>query len=280
MPRLGNNTYGKKDVRVTKIVRHADRHELVELSVDVELTGDFAATYLTGDNSNVVATDSMKNAVYVLALKHPLDSIEPFALALVRHFIDLYPQVATAAVHVRQNGWQRINLHNRPHPHAFVAAGNELRTCRAAGSRQDSAVAAGLLNLMVLKTTDSAFANFVRDDYTTLKDATDRILATSIDARWHYAHREVDYNASFTAVREALLETFAAHHSVSVQQTLYAMGEAAMARCAGLADIQITLPNKHRILVNLSPFGLENQNEVFVWTDEPYGNITGHITRS
>jgi urate oxidase len=274
--RLTANSYGKSDVRVTKVIRRADRHDLVELSVDVALEGDFDATYLTGDNSAVVATDSMKNTVYALARDHALESIESFGIDLARHFVSQYAQVRAARVEVRQHLWARIGAH----PHAFASAGNELRTCAVAASRSSTIVTAGLRDLLLLKTTDSAFAGFVRDEFTTLKETADRIFATSVTAAWRYASPDVDFNAAHASVRAALLETFASHVSLSVQQTLYAMGEAALAKCSQIGDIEITMPNKHRLLVNLAPLGRANDNEVFVWTDEPYGNIYGRIERS
>ena len=274
--RLTANSYGKSDVRVTKVIRRGDRHDLVELSVDVTLEGTFDATYLAGDNGNVVATDSMKNTVYVLAKDHALYSIESFAIDLAGHFLRTYAQVHTARVEVRQHLWGRIGTH----PHAFASAGNELRTCEVTARRNSLSVSGGLRDLLLLKTTDSAFTGFVRDEFTTLKETSDRIFATSVTATWRYASPDVDFNAAHESIRTALLDTFASHVSRSVQQTLYAMGEAALARCARIGNIDITMPNKHRLLVNLAPLGRANDNEIFVWTDEPYGNIHGRIERS
>lgn len=278
--RLVRDSYGKSDVRVTRVIRHGRQHELVEMSVDVELRGDFKDTYLIGDNRKIVATDSMKNTVYVFAKNHPLDSIESFAISLADHFTGTYRQVESATVRVRQSSWKRIKVKARPHPHAFISGGNELRTCSAERAGRRRIVSGGLTNLLVLKTTDSAFRDFVRDGYTTLKDADDRIFATSVTAEWNYTKPNGDFNAAFGTIRSALLETFARHKSLSVQQTLYAMGEAALKRCKAIRDIGIRMPNKHRILVDLKPFGLKNDNDVFVWTDEPYGNIFGYLERS
>ena len=278
--KLTHDFYGKSDVRVTRVIRRGRRHELVEMSVDVELTGDFAASYLDGDNRRVVATDSMKNTVYVLARQHKLDSIESFAATVVDHFVDTYDQVRGANVTVRMNNWKRIRVRGREHPHAFESGGAETRVCSVGREGREHVVSAGVLGLQVIKTTSSAFADFVRDEYTTLRDADDRIFATEVNAWWTYGKSRTDFNRCYDTIRAALVETFATHQSKAVQQTLYAMAQAALRRCRAAHDIGITLPNKHRLLVNLAPFDLPNDNDLFVWTDEPYGNIFGHVQRS
>lgn len=279
-PTIASSVYGKSAVRLTKVTRHADRHDLKELSVDVRLVGEaFEETYLTGDNRHVIATDSMKNTVYVLAKSHPLDSIESFAIALAEHFTHKYAQVVQALVDIREDRWHRIRVSGREHPHAFLAGSGEKRGCSVLGDRLGVRVGGQLHDLVVLKTTDSAFRGFVRDEFTTLPDADDRIFATSITARWNYEPPSADFNPCVQRLRQALLETFAEHKSLSVQQTLYAMGQAALAACPEIDDLQLTLPNKHRIPVNLAPFGLENRNEVFVPTDEPHGTISATLTR-
>lgn len=277
--KLAQNRYGKNDIRVTKVTRHKGHHELIEFSVDVMLTGKFAASYLDGDNSDVVATDSMKNTVYVLARKHRLENIESFAISLAEHFVNTYRQVRSAEINIRQACWQRIDVSGKPHRHSFVSGGSELRTCAALCTGTTTQISGGLTGLLVLKTTDSGFSGFVRDEYTTLPETTDRIFATMIAARWSYSRR-TDFNKASDSIRAALLETFATHRSDAVQQTLYAMGRAALRRCKAISDIELTLPNKHRVPVDLSPFKLDNRNEIFVWTDEPYGNIHGRVERS
>ncbi len=278
--RLVDDCYGKSDVRVTRVIRRGKRHELIEISVDVELRGDFKSTYLSGDNRMIIATDSMKNTVYVFAKKHPLDSIESFATALVNHFTRTYPQVHSATVRARQSSWKRIRVNGKRHPHAFISGGNELRTCAVTRAGKTLHVSGGVTNLLVLKTTDSAFKDFVGDKFTTLKDTDDRILSTSLTASWTYTKPAAHFNLAFDSIRRAFLETFATHRSLSVQQTLHVMGEAALRQCKTISDISIRMPNKHRLLVNLEPFDLENKNEVFVWTDEPYGDIFGYLKRS
>jgi len=271
---LTHNAYGKSQVRLTRVTRHADRHDLKELSVAIQLEGDFARSYLDGDNRQVIATDTMKNTVYVLAKTLGVTDIESFGLALARHFLQEYPQVTRAAIELDEQLWQRI------HPHAFVGGGGEMRSGVVTGTREACRVESGLSGLLVLKTADSAFAGFVRDRYTTLPETSDRIFATMVTAAWTYASKSADWDACHRLIRSTLLDAFAAHKSLGVQQTLFAMGEAALAACPHIDEIRLEMPNKHRILVNLQPFGLDNANEVFVATDEPFGLISGTVRRA
>lgn len=275
---LVDNAYGKLRVRLTKVQRHSDRHDLFEWSIDVRLTGDFAAAYTSGDNRQVVATDTMKNIVYALAADTTLTSPEAFALVLVRHFLT-YTQVEAATIAIRVDPWQRIKTSGRPHPHAFTGGCSGHRICTAESSRRGETVTAGIADLMLLKSTDSAFRDFHRDQYRTLPDADDRIFATSLITEWRYA-TTIDWDAAYAAIRESLLATFAGHKSLGVQHTLHAMGEAALAACPAVEEITLTMPNRHRILVNLQPLGRENANAVFVATDEPFGLISGTVRRT
>lgn len=277
---LTHNAYGKSQVRLTRVTRHPDRHDLKELSVGIQLQGDFADSYADGDNRKVVATDTMKNTVYVLAKTHGLADIESFGLVLARHFLQEYPQVASAAIELEEHDWQRIKVKGQAHPHAFRGGGSEKRTCTINGTRAGCRVESGITGMLVLKTTDSAFTDFVRDRYTTLPETTERIFATMVTAVWVYTSAVADWDACRHAIRSTLLDIFATHKSLGVQQTLYAMGEAALEACPSINEIRLEMPNKHRIPINLQPFGLENNNEVFVATDEPYGLISGTIRRS
>lgn len=278
---LESNAYGKSSVRLTKVMRGPERHEFIELSVDILLQGDFADSYLTGDNRKIIATDSMKNTVYVLAKENKFEAVEEFAALLARHFLATYSQVTSATVSISQAKWERITVDDRPHAHAFVQGGSERRTCRAKCERGSPEVdlTSGIEGLQVLKTTGSEFSDFVSDRYRTLKDAHDRIFATTIDAEWKCAAKENGFNDCFAAVRAAILKTFATHHSLAVQQTLSAMGEAALTVSPAIQRIELRLPNQHRIPFNLEPFGLKNENEIFVPTDEPFGVITGVVRR-
>lgn len=276
---LTHNAYGKAQVRLTKVTRHADRHDLMELTVAVQLEGAFDASYTQGDNSQIVATDTMKNVVYALAKDHALTDPESFGQALAAHFIENYAPVSCATVQLVEAPWQRIVVRGQEHPHAFFGNSSERRTCTVRQTRRDIRIEAGLEGLLLLKTTDSAFKGFLRDRYTTLPETDDRMFATRVTARWQYNAVRVDWNPCHAQIRQTLLETFADHHSLSVQQTLHAMGAAALAVCPQMEEISLTMPNQHRLLVNLKPFGLENRNEVFVATDEPHGLITGTLRR-
>ena len=269
---LAWNRYGKSSIRLVKVRRAADPHDIVDLTIDVSLEGAFEKVYTDGDNSACLATDTMKNTVYALAKDHPIDHIEAFASSLVEYFAQK-PGVSLARVHTAEHPWSRLDAH------AFMSAGSEEWTSVVERTGGRTSMTSGLRGLVVLKTTDSAFSGFPRDKYTTLPETRDRILATSITATWTYAGGFRDFGQR-SAVRTALLKTFASHKSESVQQTLYAMGEAALAACDGLVDIQLSMPNRHHLLVDLSPFGLANPNEIFVATEQPYGLIEARITRS
>ena len=278
MSDLSWNRYGKSRIRLVKVRRSRDPHELVDLTIDVQLEGAFEAVYVDGDNGPCLATDTMKNTVYALARQDPIDHVETFARRLADHFL-AQPAVSRVRISAVEQPWGRLSSGGHPHPHAFVQAGAEHWTCVVTRDTNASDVVAGLANLVVLKTTDSAFSGFPRDQFTTLPDTGDRIMATSITAAWSYRPETTDFSAR-AAVRRALVETFAAHQSHSVQHTLYAMGEAALAACADVTQITLTLPNRHHLLVDLEPFGLDNPNEIFVATDQPFGVIEATIRRS
>jgi urate oxidase len=266
------NRYGKSSVRLVKVRRSIDPHEIVDLTIDIALEGAFDTVYTHGDNSACVATDTMKNTVYAFARIEPLDHVETFAARLADHFSEK-AGVSQVRIQAAEHPWTRLGNH------AFAQAGGEEWTTVATQDGDRTSIVSGLRHLVVLKTTDSAFSGFPRDGYTTLPETRDRVLATSITAAWTYQDGFEEFGRR-AAVRQALLDTFAGHKSESVQQTLFAMGEAALAACDGIADIHLTLPNRHHLLVDLSPFGLDNPNEIFVATEEPYGLIEARIARS
>ncbi len=272
---LSWNRYGKASVRLVKVVRGPDAHQLVDLTIDVQLEGAFESVY-AGDNRACLPTDTMKNTVYALA-RQPFDSMEAFSLRLADHFA-AKPGVSSARITATEAPWTRLAVKGRPHPHAFARDGGERWTVVVTRDANGARVVSGLTDLIVLKSTDSAFAGFPRDEYTTLPEITDRLFATSITATWTYRSPAVDVGAR-ALVRSALLETFATHVSESVQHTLAAMGTAALAACPELVDITLTLPNRHHLLVDLRPFGLDNPNEIFVATEQPYGLIEATIRR-
>ncbi|MEN0109963.1 MAG: factor-independent urate hydroxylase [Planctomycetota bacterium] len=279
--RLAANRYGKHRVRVSKVRRpreraaKAERHEFVELSVDVELYGGCDAAFTDGDNTPVVATDTCKNTVYVLAKDDPIDSAESFAVTVAQHFVDRYDHVERCDVRVDERVWSRLNDSS----HGFTADGRATPTAAVRLDRgADPRVTAGVRGLLIAKTTESGFEDFHRDEFRTLADTDDRILATELTASWCYSG-EADYPFARAAVMDALTGAFLDHYSRSVQETLYKMGEAALAACAAAKRIELTMPNKHHILADLSPFDRPNENEVFVVTDEPFGFITAVVER-
>ena len=273
---LTHNSYGKSRVRLTHVTRQGERHELKELEISVQLEGDFAASYVSGDNRQIVATDSMKNTIYVLARKQGIRNIESFGQTLAQHFVQTYAQVAAATITLEEVSWQRF----QDHPHTFTGGSNEKRTSLVTLTRQSLRMESGLTELSLLKTTDSAFFGFVRDEFTTLCETTDRIFATLLSVHWLYAVPSADWDEIHRTARQALVKTFAHHRSLSVQETLHAMGQAVLDVCPEINEITLTMPNKHHLPVNLEPFGLDNPNVVFVPTDEPHGLITGTLSRS
>jgi urate oxidase len=266
------NRYGKSRVRLVRVRRSGQAaHDLIDLTIDVQLEGAFERVYVDGDNGPCIATDTMKNTVYALARQDPIDHVETFAMRLADHFI-AKPAVSRVRVSAIEHPWHRVA------PHAFVQPGGEQWTAVVTRDAGGADIVSGLANLVVLKTTDSSFSGFPRDGYTTLPETDDRILATSVTACWAYRSGATDF-AARDRVRKALVDTFAAHHSKSVQHTLHAMGEAALAASADLTSITLTMPNRHHLLVDLTPFGMDNPNEIFVATDQPFGLIEATITR-
>lgn len=273
MIRLGENSYGKNAVQLSKIIRHPDHHEFRQITVNVSLKGDFETAHTLGDNTKILPTDTQKNTVYVLAKDHFTSSIEAFALHLAEHFVHTQQQVSTATVAIAEAAWSRIT------PHAYISGGTEKRTTQIIYNAATTTVTSGITDLLILKTTDSGFEHFIKDHYTTLKETSDRIFATQCEASWIYKGAIKDYNVMFDNIRATLLGTFAGHNSLSVQQTLFAMGEAVLEAYPDVKEITLKMPNKHHILFNLEQFGMSNQNEVFIATDEPYGYITGTVIR-
>jgi urate oxidase len=279
-PTVHAQSYGKSDVRVSRITRDGARHSFIDLSVSIALDGDFSASYAAADQSLVVATDTMKNTVYILASRLGVRSMEQFAHSLAKHFVDRYSHVKKAKIDCVEVPWQRMAFADLTHDHAFVNGGCERYTCTCEMD-SDGAVAmsSGLFGLQVLKTTGSEFREFYRDEYTTLADADDRVFATAIRANWHCQDVNADWAKARQDIRSVLIDVFANVHSKSVQHTLYEMGKAAFAACLLIDEITIRLPNQHHLLANLTPFGLENPNEVFVPTSAPFGDISATIKR-
>jgi urate oxidase len=276
---LGDNQYGKAETRLVTVRRDGDVHHLTDLNVSIALSGDMAASHLSGDNSHVVPTDTQKNTVFAFAREAPVGEIEDFGQRLGRHFVDSFEHVSSARVTIERYEWARLTVDGEPHPHSFRRASDEKRTAMVTVAGERVWVVSGLTDLVVLKSTGSEFHGYHRDRYTTLPETTDRVLATAVTARWRHQRRDVDWAASFTAARDALLRAFATTHSLALQQTLYKMGEAVLTGQEEIAEIRLSLPNKHHFAVDLAPFGLDNPNEVFFAADRPYGLIEGTVRR-
>ena len=278
-----SNNYGKSRVRVVKVSRNEGKHDIREISVDVQLKGDFDRVHTHADNRKVLPTDTMKNTVYVLAKKHEFQSIEEFGMILAEHFLNNNPQVSETTITLYETPWKRIKItkngNHELHPFAFVHGGNERQVNTVHSTRSGHNIESGVNDLTILKTTDSGFENYIHDQYTTLKETHDRIFATSMNVRWKFASVRSDFNAARKTIRQVLLEKFAQHYSYSVQQSLYVMGEAALEQCNDIEEISFSMPNKHCLLFNLEQFGMENKNEIFVPTDEPHGLIEGTVRR-
>ena len=279
---LGHNSYGKSRVRLVRVARHPDRHDIADLTVDVALEGDFAAAHVAGDNSGLLATDTMRNTVYALARGTDVSDLERFGMRLVEHFLAAGPTVTRARIGLVAHPWERLSAAGgEPHPHAFRRDAGGDRVATVAGSTGEGfAIEAGIDGLVVLKTTGSGWEGFLRDEYTSLPETGDRIMATEITARWAYAAPDIDFTASWHAVRDVVLEAFGDHYSPSVQFTLHRMGEAVLEARPEVQRISFSLPNKHHLLYDLARFGLENDLEIFQATEEPYGLIEGTIERA
>jgi urate oxidase len=271
-PVLAADTYGKSRVRLIKLARRKDRHDLKEITFQILFRGDFHSCYETGDNSKILPTDTIKNTVYALARKHDIVAIEEFAVRLIEHFLKNNPQVREVRVEMAEHLWERVG------PSAFTREGQK-RTAVLTGTRDGVAIEAGIDDLTILKSSGSGFEGYIKDPYTTLKETKDRIFATAVRAVWRYGAGKIDFNDRWEAIRQEIIETFAAHESRSVQHTLHAIGREVLKRFPDVAEIQLTMPNKHALLVDLTPFGLDNPNEVFLPIDEPSGYIEAKLVR-
>jgi urate oxidase len=280
MIELAENRYGKSRVRLMKVTRHDHGHDLREWTVQVLLKGDFESAHLDGDNSKILPTDTMKNTVYSLARTSKATSMEDYAKELVDFLLGRNPQVSSASVRIESTMWKRLTIDGKPHPSTFMRGSGELQTAsieRAQG--KGFVVLSGLDNLVLLKTANSGFEGYIKDSLTTLPETKDRLFGTAVRAEWHYTSSALDFDTVRTRLRETMLNTFAYHESKSVQQTLYAMAESALEATPEIDEIEITMPNKHCLLVDLSRFGQDNPNEIFVPTDDPHGYIEARIRR-
>jgi len=276
---LIENNYGAARVRLIKVRRLQDRHDLKELSVGIQFEGDFDSSYTSGDNRSILPADTIKNTVYALAKLYTIEQIEEFAQQLINHFLTDNAPVKRVRVDIAEHLWTRIPFGGKQHPWSFTPAGPERRTTVVTGSRDTTFIESGIENLQIVKTTGSGFEGYVHDPFTTLKETSDRVLATALKARWLYSDNEIPFAVYWHGVRQAILDTFVEHESRSTQYTLHAIAEAVLERYADIAEIRLWLPNKDCRLVDLGAFGLENNNEVFAPAEEPYELIEARLRR-
>jgi urate oxidase len=276
---LGPNRYGKAENRVVRVYRDTARHEIRDLNVSTSLRGDFEAAHTAGDQSHVLPTDTQKNTAFAFAKKHGVTSPEDYAIALATRLLDATPSATGARVEVEEYPWERIAVDGEGHDHAFVRRDGGVRTTAVDVTADATVVQSGLKDLVVLKSTGSEFRGFLRDDYTTLPEADDRVLATSLTASWQFVAGDHAWNESYDDIRRRLLAAFATTYSRALQETLYAMGTAVLEARPEVAEISFSAPNRHHHLVDLSPFGIDNEGEVFIAADRPYGLIEATVTR-
>ena len=281
MIELAEDRYGKSRVRLMKVTRHPHGNDLREWTVEVLLQGDFLTAHTAGDNSNILPTDTMKNTVYSVARSSTATAMEDYAKELADYILTRNPQVASAAIRIEAALWRRLTIDGTPHPDTFMHGSNEVQTTRVERAQnRPFTIHSGFDHLVLLKTAHSAFTGYIHDPLTTLKETTDRLFGTAVRAEWRYTSAQLDFDALRKKIRETMLRTFAAHDSQSVQHTLYAMAHDALEAVPEIEDMHLTMPNKHCLLVDLSRFGQDNPNQIFVPTDEPHGHIEARLRRT
>ncbi len=286
---LGQNQYGKAETRVVRVTRDGRTHHVKDLNVSVALSGAMDEVHLSGSNASVLPTDTMKNTVFAFAKEHGIESAEQFGIHLAGHFVASQPSITRARVRIEEYAWDRIAPPGAGDGsgHSFVRRGQETRTTEVTHEGAGWQVVSGLRDLVVMNSTDSEFWGYVKDKYTTLPEARDRVLATAVDARWRYGwtgegEPAPAWDESYGQVRDHLLTAFADTYSLSLQQTLYAMGTRVVESRPEVDEIRLSLPNKHHFLVDLAPFGLKNDTAdgaVYFAADRPYGLIEGTVLR-
>ena len=276
---LIRNSYGKARVRIMRVKRDGDRHEVRELTVKAMLEGGFARAYTAADNSAVVATDTIKNIVNIVARENLGLDTEAFVEALARRYLASYPQTERAIITAWETRWVRFAVNGVPHSHSFLLDGNGKPFAHLVASRDSETLQSGIEGFTFMKSTASGWENYVKDEYTTLPETADRLCATAMDARWSWAKAPNDYATSNNHILTAMLDVFATTYSAGVQDSLYRMGEAALEAVPEIADISMACPNKHYLPINLSPFGMDSANSVFTPTDEPHGQIECTVAR-
>jgi urate oxidase len=282
--KLHSNRYGKSRVHLMRLTKHFDHHDLDEWTVQILLTGEFDTAHTHGDNSKILPTDTMKNTVYFVARESKATSMEEYAQELIDYILTRNPQVSSAEVIIESTLWKRLTVDGKPFPTAFMRGSDERQTTTVSRQQEGPvSITSGLDRLTILKTSHSAFTGYIKDALTTLPETTDRLFGTALKAEWPYTPEAIaagiDFNKVRTHIREVMLSTFAKHDSLSVQQTLFAMAEAALHHTTLIDEIYLLMPNKHNLLVDLTRFGQENPNHIFVPTDEPHGTIEATVRR-
>jgi urate oxidase len=277
--RLGENSYGESRVRLLRVARQEGRHDIRELTISIRFEGEFESAHTKGDNAKILPADTMKNAVYALARQHSVEPVEEFGLHLMDQFVTYNAQVSRVHVSIEETLWARLPLGGKPHASAFTRRGDERRTAVLTGTREGTTIRSGIRNLVVLKTSNAQFGKFMRDPFTTLKEEENQVLATVIEADWLYPTEEVEFGPVWHGVRQMLLETFAEHKTLSLQHTLYAMGEAVLNNFDNIREIHLSLPNKHFDLIDLDPLGMDNPSAVFLPSEEPQGSIKATLRK-
>lgn len=276
---LIHHTYGKDRVRVMRVFRNGDYNEVRDLSITAMLEGDFGASFTAGDNRTVVATDTIKNIAYIVAREHLQAGSEHYAQALAERFLDRYAQVATVRITTSETKWRRAVLNGEPHPHSFTLDGNGKPVVELTATRNGVSIVSGIDGFTFMKSTQSGWVDYVMDEYTTLPPTTDRIAATAMDARWTWLSAPADYAAANEAILATALTVFGTTYSYGVQDSLFRMGEAALAAVPEMKSIRMACPNKHYIPMNLDRFGMSADNMIFIATDEPHGQIECEVGR-
>ena len=278
MPLIAN-TYGKGRVRVLRVHRQGEHNEVRELSLQVMLNGDFSRAYTHADNRKVIATDTIKNIVNIVARESIVAGNEEFCAAIARFFLGRYEQVDSVDINASETVWRRVVIDGEEHPHGFVLDGNGKPTVHLLQGRQDAKLSSGIAGFTFMKSTDSGWTDYVMDDVTTLRETTDRIAATSMNASWAWSAEPDNYAQSNEKILATMLSVFADTYSAGIQDSLCRMAEAALAAVPEIGTISLACPNKHYLPIDLSPFGMSANNLVFTPTDEPHGQIECSVGR-
>ncbi len=276
---IGDNQYGKAENRVVRIYRDAPRHEIRDLNVSTSLRGPFEAAHTHGDNTLLLTTDAQKNTAFAFAKLHGVGAIESYALTLARHFVADIEPVEGARIEVEEFAWDRAVIDGVEHDHTWTRRGPEVRTAAVTVDATGEHVIGGIKDLVILKSTGSEFHDFLTEEYTTLPETNDRVMATSLVAKWRFGSFPADWDATYATVKAIVIREFASLQSLALQQTLWAIGSAVLEEVPELVEVRLSAPNKHHFTVDLSPFGLENPNEVFIAADRPYGLIQATVLR-